>query len=174
MDTKDCFYLGKITKPFGLKGEVVFFLDTDTPENYASLDSVFVEVKGRLVPYFIESIRVNGNKATAKFEDLAKEDALALVGCDLYLPLDLLPKLTGKKFYYHEIIGFDVVDSRKGNIGTVQSVIDYPAQSLFQIINNGKEILIPVIDSLIDRVDRENKTIFVAAPEGLVDLYLEN
>ena len=99
MEIKDCFFLGKITKPFGLKGEVIFFLDVDEPSDYAGMDSVFVEVKNQLVPYFIESIRINGNKATVKFEDLAAEEALALVGCDLYLPLKLLPKLTGKKFY---------------------------------------------------------------------------
>ena len=174
MDQKDFFNLGKITKPFGLKGEVIFFLDVDTPANYASLDSVFVEVKGVLVPYFIESIRINGNKATVKFEDLNRDESLALVGCDLYLPLELLPKLTGKKFYFHEIIGFRVIDKQKGNIGTIASVIDYPAQPLFQIINNKKEILFPIIDKLIDCVDRENSTIFVTAPDGLIDIYLDN
>lgn len=173
MDKKDCFNLGKITKPFGLKGEVVFFLDVDEPENYAALDSVFVEVKNQLVPYFIQSIRINGNKATVLFEDLSREESLALVGYDLYLPLDLLPKLTGKKFYFHEIIGFTVIDSEKGDIGTVASVIDYPAQPLFQIINNGTEILLPVIDQIIDSVDRDKRTIAVTAPNGLIDLYLQ-
>ena len=173
MDKKDCFNLGKITKPFGLKGEVVFFLDVDEPENYAALDSVFVEVKNQLVPYFIQNIRINGNKATVLFEDLSRDEALALVGCYLYLPLDLLPKLTGKKFYFHEIIGFTVIDSEKGDIGTVASVIEYPAQPLFQIINNGNEILLPVIDQIIDSVDREKRTITVTAPNGLIDLYLQ-
>jgi 16S rRNA processing protein RimM len=173
MDKKDCFNLGKITKPFGLKGEVVFFLDVDEPTDYASLDSVFVEVKNQLVPYFIKNIRINSNKATVLFEDITREESLALVGNDLYLPLTLLPKLTGKKFYFHEIIGFTVIDSKKGNIGTVATVIEYPAQPLFQIINNDNEILLPVLDQLIDSVDRENRTIHVTAPDGLIDLYLQ-
>ena len=173
MDKKDCFNLGKITKPFGLKGEVVCFLDVDEPADYAALDSVFVEVKNQLVPYFIKSIRINGNKATVLFEDITREESLALVGSELYLPLTLLPKLTGKKFYFHEIIGFAVVDSEKGNIGNVASVIEYPAQPLFQIINNEKEILLPVLDQLIDSVDRENRTIRVTAPAGLIDLYMQ-
>lgn len=173
MDKKDCFNLGKITKPFGLKGEVVFFLDVDEPADYSSLDSVFVEVKSQLVPYFIKNIRINGNKATVLFEDITREESLALVGCDLYLPLAMLPKLTGKKFYFHEIIGFAVVDSEKGNIGTVASVIEYPAQPLFQIINNENEILLPILDQLIDSVDRENRAIHVTAPAGLIDLYLQ-
>lgn len=174
MDKKDCFYLGKITKPFGLKGEVVFFLDVDSPEDYAALDSVFVEVKNQLVPFFIQNIRINGNKATVQFEDLQREEALALVGNNLFLPLELLPKLTGKKFYFHEIIGFEVIDSKKGSIGTVASVIEYPAQPIFQIFNNQTEILIPVIDQLIDSVDRNSRTIHITAPDGLIDIYMQN
>lgn len=169
---KDCYQLGKITKPFGFKGQVIFFLDVDTPEDYATMDSVFVEVKGILIPYFIKEISINGNKATVTFEDLSPTEAQALVGCNLYLPLDLLPKLTGNKFYYHEIIGWNVVDSEKGDIGTIKSVIDFPAQPLFQIFKNDTEILIPIIDPVIKKVDRDKKTIFITAPNGLIDLYL--
>ena len=169
---KDCYQLGKITKPFGFKGQVIFFLDVDTPEDYATLDSVFVEAKGILIPYFIKEISINGNKATVTFEDLSPAEAQALVGCNLYLPLDLLPKLTGNKFYYHEIIGWNVVDSEKGDIGTIKSVIDFPAQPLFQIFKNDTEILIPIIDPVIKKVDRDKKTIFITAPNGLIDLYL--
>lgn len=174
MQKEDCFNLGKITKPFGLKGEVVIFLDVDEPNNYANLDSVFVEVRNQLVPFFIQNIRINGNKATVQFEDITPEQTASIVGCNLYLPLDTLPKLTGKKFYFHEIIGFRVIDDEHGDIGTVASVIEYPAQPLFQIINNGTEILLPVLDQLINNVDRENRTISVHAPEGLIDLYLQN
>ena len=52
MEIKDCFQLGKITKPFGYKGEVVFFLDVDEPMDYAEMDSVFIEIGGKLLPYF--------------------------------------------------------------------------------------------------------------------------
>ena len=58
MTTDECYRLGRITKPFGLKGEVIFFLDVDEPDNYAGLDSVFVETKNGLVPYFIKKIQL--------------------------------------------------------------------------------------------------------------------
>ena len=172
MKIDDCFYLGRITKPWGVKGQVVMFLDVDTPEDYLGLDSAFVEVKGQLVPYFFHLDNLNGNKAVATFEDLSPDQATALVGHSLYLPLDLLPKLEGNKFYFHEVLGFKVVDEEKGNIGTLQQVIEYPAQPLFQIIKNDTEILIPVIDEVIKKVDRDTKTLFIAAPNGLIDLYL--
>ena len=148
------------------------FLDVDTPEDYASLDSAFVEVKGQLVPYFFQLDQLNGNRAVVTFEEITPEQAAALAGHELYLPLDLLPKLEGNKFYFHEVVGFRVVDSVYGDIGVLQQVIEYPAQPLFQIDKNGTEILVPVIDPVIDKVDRKLKTIFITAPNGLIDLYL--
>lgn len=172
MEIKDCFYLGKVTKPWGVKGQLVLFLDVDTPDDYAELDSAFVEIKGQLVPHFFHIDSMNDNKVVATFEDLSTEQAHALVGHELYLPLDTLPKLEGNRFYFHEVRGFKVVDSVYGDIGVLQEVIEYPAQSLFQVMKNGTEILIPVIDEVIDRVDRELKTLYITAPNGLIDLYL--
>lgn len=172
MTQDQCFYLGRITKPLGYKGQVVFFLDVDCPDDYRNLDSVFVEVKGSLIPYFIKNINLNGNKAIVTFEDLTAEESIALVGHELYLPLDTLPELTGNKFYFHEVTGWRVVDAEKGDIGIISSIIDYPAQPLFQIMKNETEILIPLIDQVIKKVDRENKTMFIEAPNGLIDLYL--
>ena len=173
--TKDeCYRLGNITKPFGYKGQMVFYLDVDSPQDYADLDSVFIETKTGLVPYFFKVDNINGNKAVVTFEDLTPDEAHALAGHDLYLPLDLLPKLTGNQFYFHEVIGFRVVDNQYGDIGTLQSIIEYPAQPLFQIDKEGKEILIPIIDPVIKLVDRENKTLHIDAPNGLIELYLNS
>ena len=174
MTKEECYRLGNITKPFGIKGQMVFYLDVDSPDDYADLDSAFVEVKGKLVPYFFKVDNINGNKAVVTFEDLTPQEAQALAGHDLYLPLDLLPELTGNQFYFHEVTGFKVIDVEKGEIGIIQSIIEYPAQPLFSIMNGDKEILIPVIDPIIKKVDREQRTITIEAPNGLIDLYLES
>ena len=174
MNISECYCLGRITKPWGDKGQLVLFLDVDSPEDYIDLDSAFVEIKGQLVPHFFHIDNINGNKAVASFEDLTPDQATALVGHDLYLPLSLLPKLDGNRFYFHEVVGFHVIDSHHGDIGTLEQVIEYPAQPLFQVMKNGTEILIPVIDEVIDNVDRTNKTIYITAPNGLIDLYLND
>lgn len=172
MNISDCYCLGRITKPWGVKGQLVLFLDVDTPEDYLELDSAFVDVKGQLVPHFFTIDQLNGNKAVATFEDLTPEQANALVGHELYLPLSLLPKLDGNRFYFHEVTGFHVIDSNYGDLGTLEQVIEYPAQPLFQIMKNGTEVLVPVIDEVIDKVDRANKTLYITAPNGLIELYL--
>ena len=104
MNISDCYCLGRITKPWGVKGQLVLFLDVDSPDDYLDLDSAFVEIKGQLVPHFFHIDNINGNKAVATFEDLTPEQAGALVGHELYLPLDLLPKLDGNRFYFHEVV----------------------------------------------------------------------
>ncbi len=174
MKLKDCFYLGKITKKYSFKGELIISLDTDEPEIYKNLKSVFININGRLIPYFIEKSK-SQKKATlrVKFEDINSEDeALSIINKEVYLPLENLPELKGKKFYYHEIIGYNVVDTNHGNIGLIIKVEDKTSQSIFIIKNNGKEILIPVNDNIIQMINRKNKTIHITAPNGLIDLYL--
>ncbi len=71
----------------------------------------------------------------------------------------MLPKLEGKKFYFHEVIGFDVEDVHLGNIGKIVSINDCAAQPLFEILKDQTEILIPMIDDFIVEIDRANKKV---------------
>ena len=88
--------------------------------------------------------------------------------------MELLPEKEGNDFYSHEVVGFLVVDEEKGELGNVQEIIEYPTQSLIQIVINGKEVLIPIHDDIIQDVDRAGKKILIKAPVGLIDMYLEN
>ncbi|SEP96544.1 16S rRNA processing protein RimM [Hyunsoonleella jejuensis] len=175
MKKEDCFYLGKIVKKYSFKGEVLAKLDTDQPELYENLDAIFLELRNNLVPFFVEHSQLHKSELLRlKFEDVDTEvDADAIMKCGLFLPLDLLPKLEGNKFYFHEVIGFTVRDKNFGDVGTIKAINDTTAQSLFEIDRNGTEILIPMNDEFIITVDRDNKTILVETPEGLIDLYLE-
>ncbi|MFC5682439.1 ribosome maturation factor RimM [Flavobacterium sp. MAHUQ-51] len=174
MRKEDCFYLGKIAKKFSFKGEILAYLDTDEPELYENLESVFVERNKHLVPFFIESSSLHKNDfLRIRFEDInTEEDAESLLGSDLYLPLKMLPKLTGNKFYFHEVIGFEVEDKRLGIVGEIQSINDTTAQPLFEVLKDGTEILIPMIDHFLIKVDRENKKVIMDLPEGLIEMYL--
>ena len=84
----------------------------------------------------------------------------------------MLPKLTGKKFYFHEVIGFQVEDEKHGDIGIITGVNDTTAQPLFEVEFGTAQMLIPMLDQFIVKVDRENKIMFLKTPEGLVDMYI--
>lgn len=174
MKKEDCFYLGKIVSKYSFKGELLIKLDTDQPELYEDLEAVFIDVSNTLIPFFIESSQLHkSDLLRVQFEDVTNEgDADALIKCEVYLPLELLPKLEGDKFYFHEVIGFAIEDIKYGKVGTIIGINDTTAQALFEIEHDGKQILIPMNDQFIVKVDKKNKTIIVETPEGLIDLYL--
>ena len=175
MRKEECFYLGKIVSKYSFKGEVLVKLDTDDPEIYENMESVFVSLGNNLVPFFIKRCRLHKSSLLRiDFEEVKSEsDADRIMGLGLYLPLTQLPKLTGDKFYYHEVIGFTILDAIHGDIGIIQSINDSTPQALFEVQKEDKQLLIPINDDIIKKVDRENKVIEVTTPEGLVELYLE-
>ncbi len=174
--TKDkCFYVGKIVKTHGLKGEVTLRIDNEQFDDIEELNYFLLDVNERLIPFFVEDITYHSNKSFILFQDLKTlEAASQLVGTAVYLPLDLLPEKDGNDFYSHEVVDFVVVDEEKGELGKVCEIIEYPTQSLIQVIKDEKEILIPIHDDIIKSVDREGKKIFIKAPIGLIDMYLAN
>ena len=174
MTKEECFYLGRIVSKFSFKGELLIKLDTDEPETYLEMESVFVDYDNNLVPFFIEKSSLQkSNLLRVKFEEVdTEEDADDLMKCDLYLPLNLLPELDDDQFYFHEIIGYTVEDASYGPIGLLTGVNDTTSQALFEIEKDGKQILIPMNDEFLVKVDKKNQVIYVKTPEGLIDLYL--
>lgn len=176
MTKEDCYELGRLTKTHGIKGELSVYLDVDFPEEYEDLASVLVEIKGELVPYFIEDFKLqHGQKAIVKFEDIDTFDkASQLVGSILYLTLDNLPELEEGQFFYHEIIGSQVVDEHLGVLGKVTDVATAAHQDIILMIYKGKEVLIPSTDAIVKSYEREAHILHVSLPDGLLELYLND
>ncbi len=169
----DYFYLGTLTKPFGLKGGLCAFFDTDNPEKYENLTAVFIDLGGELIPYQIEKIQYRGrNQFIIQFQDIDAEAAKDLIQAELYLPLSELPPLEGNRFYFHEVVGFQVVDKQYGKIGTCTGFLELANNPVMQIDHDGQEVLIPASQQFVTMVDKPQKTLFIDTPEGLIDIYL--
>jgi 16S rRNA processing protein RimM len=175
MRLDDCFELGHIQKPHGLKGEVSIFLDSDFPEYYEEMGSVFVLQGTGLVPFFIEYLQLgNDSRAIVKFEEIdTVDDAKALQSSKLYLPLDALPELEDDQFYFHEIAGYTVEDIALGEIGEVTQVYAAGPQELLAVDYKGTEVLIPIQDEIVLELNKKEGRIIVSLPEGLLDIYTE-
>jgi 16S rRNA processing protein RimM len=175
MQVNDCFQLGHIVKSHGFKGELISELDVDSPSFYAKLKEIYIEVNNKLVRFDIEKVKIlEKQQALIKLSGIDDEEtATALSGANLFLPLSYLPPLSDTQFYFHEIIGYEVIDKEKGLIGLISRVLDMPQQAILEIKNSEeKEILIPITNETITRIDREKKQLFINAPEGLIDIYL--
>ena len=161
MFKEDCFFLGTIVKKYSFRGELLIKLDTDSPKSYLNLDTVLIDESIGLVPYFITQTKLHKSRLLrVKFEGVETEtEADQLIKKKVFLPLDQLPKLKGSRFYYHEIKGFIAIDQFEKEIGILKSVNDSGPQALFMIDNKGTEILIPIHDNFIIKLDRKEKRI---------------
>lgn len=176
MRVEDCFFVGTVVSKYSFKGEVLLKLDTDEPEQYQSVESLFLAQNNTLIPYFVvKSSMHKPGLLRIKLEDISsEEDANLLLKAKAYLPLSELPPLSGNKFYYHEVIGYAVEDKNLGKLGNVTRVNEHTAQATLEVDIDGKNALIPIVDDIILQVDRNAKTLHVSTPQGLIDLYIQD
>ncbi|NJL31113.1 MAG: 16S rRNA processing protein RimM [Cyclobacteriaceae bacterium] len=173
MQPGECFEIGFILKPHGLKGGLSIELDVDDPSKYTKMESVIVKMDNTLVPFFVSSLQLQGKKGILYLEDINTiDDAEPLRSCSMLLPLSQLPKLKKNQFYYHEVIGYSIVDENLGQLGLIESVFSTGNQDLIAMRYKEKEILIPVSDEIVSHADHAQRQMMVNLPEGLLDIYL--
>jgi len=175
MTQDECFLLGHITRPHGIQGECKLKIDADMPEKYQQLESVFVQKKGQqtLVPFFVEHIVFTSNQVLAKFEEVDSiDEAQALQGGLLYLPLNLLPKLEPGQYYFHDLEGLMVQDDASGTLGKVTGVNTQTMNNLLEVDYKGQTMLIPMTEEVMYKVDLDAQQVLVRLPNGFIDLYI--
>jgi 16S rRNA processing protein RimM len=174
-EKKDLHALGYFSKLHGYKGELTAALNTDNNRDYVGLENIFVEVAGKLVPYFIETIEYKTNTTMkVKLEGIDSE-ALAkpLVKCGIYIEPEFVSDADNESLALHALGGFKVIDAEKGEIGVVDHIEESDVNPLMIINSNGKEILLPLNMDFFEEIDQENETVYINAPGGLIDFYLE-
>ena len=174
MNVEDCFEIGYISKTRGLKGEVQVSFSFDEPEKL-KIKSVFIEINNKLVPFFVDTYKIPMPLVGYfTFEDIDHIDkAQNITKRKIFLPNRLKPKRKKEEFLYTDLVGFTADDLQNGNLGEITEVREYPQQYLATVNYKEKEVLIPLNEAFITKLDIELKTISFDLPEGLLDLYLE-
>ena len=174
MNQDACFLLGKITKPFSFKGEVVLWMDVDDPEAYLEVRTLWIPQQGILVPYAVEHLRPNRDRFVVRLADVTTEDqAKMLSGKDVWLPLSEMAPLPEGKFYFHEVQSWTAVDRSTGKaIGTILHVVDQGAYPMLEVdFGEGNVGFVPLPEHVQVEVQREAQTLVVDLPDGLLDVY---
>lgn len=173
MKKEDCFLFGKIIKTHGFKGELIISVGFPIADISEKTSYVFLEIEGLLVPFFFETVAGSGNSLNVKFEDVnTEEKSRSLCGCSIWVPKELMPKKLKTHIEISGFTGFKISDKQKGEIGELKDILEMPQQQMLQITKGNKEILIPVNEEIILKIDKKKKIIFIDAPEGLIDIYL--
>lgn len=174
MTVEDCFRIGTILKTKGLKGELHIYTDFDGIESI-KFNSIFVELGGKLVPYFVSSIKyLQKNAAYLVLEDVDSiEKASLLAKKNIYLPNKLKPKRKKAEFTLLDLAGFTAIDIDEGELGVISSVQEFPHQIIATVTYKNCEVLFPLNEEIIVGFDLVKETVTVNLPEGLLDIYLE-
>ena len=165
---EEVYKIGRIGKAHGVKGEVSFSFDDDVFDR-VDADYLILEVDGILVPFFMEEYRFRSdNTALVKFEDIDTQDrARELTNCDVYF-LRSEADDEEEELTYSFLVGFDIVEaSTQKKVGTIASIDDKTLNILFELEDG---TLIPASEELISDIDKDNKTITIALPEGILEL----
>lgn len=175
MTQDQCFLLGKITKPFSFKGEVVLWMDVDDATPYEGASTLWVPQQGILVPYAVEGLRRNKDRYVVRLADVTTEDqAKGLAGKDVWLPLTEMAPIADGKFYFHEVQGWTAKDRATGQeVATIVHVVDQGAYPMLEVdFGDDNTGYIPLPDHVQVDVDRANQTLVIDLPEGLIEVYL--
>jgi 16S rRNA processing protein RimM len=163
--------LGHITKVSGFEGAVTVKLERSFIENIPQMESVFLEIEGRQVPFFIsESYYPGGDVLRLTFIDYNTADKVSeFKGCRLYLTSEI--RTNERKDDFGDITGYEVFTEANLLLGQIKEVIQNPGQWLLNITSpDKKEILVPLHEDFIILLDDKKKIMVLKIPEGLLEI----
>ena len=165
---QEVYKIGQIGRTHGIKGEVTFNFTDDVCDR-AEAEYLFLHIEGILVPFFLEEYRFrNDSTALVKFLDYdSANDVQFLIGCEVFFPHSLTPEVgEDDEYTWRYFTGFALYDEKAGLIGNIDSVDESTQNVLFQVGTR----LIPAAEEWITEINRKERTIHMALPEGLLDL----
>ena len=168
---EEVYKIGRLGKTHGVRGEISFLFDDDVFDR-VDADYLVLQVDGIFIPFFMEEYRFKSDaNAIVKFEDIdTQERARDLTGCDVFFPRALSDS-DDDALTWAEIIGFSLIDAATGKtIGQIASVDDSTLNILFELEDG---TLVPASEELITDVDKDNRTITIELPQGLLDINKE-
>lgn len=161
--------IGRIERPFGVKGEVKVRSLSDAPGRFDRLAQVrLVGLTGQAVETTVTHVRRAGDRYIVRFEGISTpEEAGTLRGGLIQVSHGTAPALSDDQYYECDLIGMRVVDEQGADVGLLETVWDLPGHHVFVVRNGAQEVLIPAAKAFIASVDCANRCMVVRAVEEL-------
>ena len=166
------FKIGKLAAAFGVQGELVLEHSLGKKTQLDGLEAIFLEEKkDTFLPYFIASTKVKSKNEIYILLDgiRTREQARLLIKREVWLSERDFKKFAASASPI-SLLGFMVVNNEH-ELGEVIEVIEQPHQLLCVVLIDDKEVLIPVHEEFLEKLDKKNKKIYVSLPDGLLDIY---
>jgi len=174
MSHPQIFEIGSIQRTHGVNGELQVSWVNDFYPDEHKLESVFIEIDGIPIPFFIQSIRNKGETSSLirlqEFNSI--NDVDELVGCKLFLAGK--PAEQDEEFFLDDLVGYSLLNQKGILLGEIKSLEDYSGNSVFFVEQpSGNELIVPASPDLIIEIEEETRSLVMEIPHGLTDLYLE-
>jgi 16S rRNA processing protein RimM len=165
--------IGKLVSAHGVQGELILQHHFGKKTSLKGLQAIFLEDrKDSFLPWFVEAAKARqADEVLIKLDGINnRESALKLVQKEVWLPEETASAFTAKSAPL-SLLGYIVVNN-KTELGPVLELIEQPQQLLCRLEMQGKEVLIPLHEESLQKIDHKKRVINVALPDGLLDIYL--
>lgn len=163
--------VGRITRGVGLKGELNVAVLSDTLERFEKLKSVWVGTdESQAAKHVVTAVRATHSAVVLKLKDIDTRTAAdSMRGLLIFVAAkdSVVPKKGS--YFIHDIVGMSVETESGEAIGTVQEVMQLPANDVWVVMREGKEFLIPAIKDVIRSVDVQRRRVVIRPLEGLLE-----
>lgn len=169
----NCTKVGYVQKPHGINGELVIRFQEEYYETIEEAPTIFLEIDGLLVPYFIaeEGLRFKSSESVIAHLEWVDTDAKAkaLCGLQVFVSQDNVIH-ADDEMSPSALVGYLLFGQDQGLIGEIREVLDYAGNMLLSVDYQGKETLVPLNEDLIVSIDEDRRELELRIPEGLFDL----
>jgi 16S rRNA processing protein RimM len=171
-DKQTLYFLGTLVKTHGIDGAYIMALNNLNSEDLPEIESVFIEVNGLLVPFFIYHITDAGKSSVLiKFDDIdSKARASEFIGCNIYITRDKLNLTDDLYSDSLDFIGYEIKDRKHGHIGNITDILDIRDNPLFKVRADNNEYMIPINKNIIKEINHNKKVIITEIPDGLLNI----
>ncbi|ANE40966.1 ribosome maturation factor RimM [Fervidobacterium sp. SC_NGM5_O18] len=167
---KDKVALGVLSNTHGLKGDLKLHLFTNMPELVSKLTEVvaYNESQKKFAYIRIETSRKAHDYYIVHIAGVNTiSEAEKLKGFVLYVDKSFFPKSKDGEYYFFELFDCEVIDENGNSLGIVEDVIETGNNDVIVVKKGNEEVLIPVIERYVTKIDKEAKKIHVKMPEWL-------
>ena len=165
--------LGKVVKAQGLRGDIKVAVYSGNPSEFTSLKTVFLGEPSEGRSYSLVKTRDQGKFAILTLSEITdRNTAEAHVGQEVAVARSQMPALSADEFYWHEIVGLKVVTDQGKELGTVTSLIATGGHDVMVVADQGQEYLIPLVQEIVVRQDKESGILVISPMEGLLEMNL--
>lgn len=168
----DFLIIGRIVRPFGMKGEVKLLPTTDHIDRFQGIDFVYLNRTGQYEKVEVENARIVKNAVILKLVNVAtRDDAEKLRSSTVYIDREHAAPIDDSSHYYYDILGCTVKTMQGDIIGKVFDIQNAGSCDVYCVRPQNSpdgEVLIPAVRDIVKNIDTIKKEIRIEAVDGLL------